>query len=227
MVYSTSENLIRHVSLRQLQIFEAVVRLGGYTRAAQTLHLTQPTVSMQIKKLSEALGLPLLEQVGRQAHPTAAGRDVYTAAKEILDKMVALCESTSELEGVVKGELRIAVITTAKYFMPHLLGAFVAQYPLVKPRLAVTNRTKALTRLKANEDDLLIMLSGLGAVQMRIEVESARNATIYGDLDTEISRQVDVDLAESLVELGRVETAYQAALQSSARIMNLSLFDYL
>ena len=157
MVYSTSENLIRHVSLRQLQIFEAVVRIGGYTRAAQTLHLTQPTVSMQIKKLSEALGLPLLEQVGRQAHPTAAGRDVYTAAKEILDKMVALGESTSELEGVVKGELRIAVITTAKYFMPHLLGAFVAQYPLVKPRLAVTNRTKALTRLKANEDDLLIM----------------------------------------------------------------------
>lgn len=168
MVCSTSENLIRHVSLRQLQIFEAVVRLGGYTRAAQTLHLTQPTVSMQIKKLSEALGLPLLEQVGRQAQPTAAGRDVYIAAQEILDKMVALGESASELKGVVKGELRIAVITTAKYFMPHLLGAFVAQYPLVKPRLAVTNRTKALTRLKANEDDLLIM----GRVPREVAVEA-------------------------------------------------------
>ncbi len=81
--------------------------------------------------------------------------------------------------------------------------------------------------LGRSEDDLLVMLSGLGAVQMRIEVESARNATVYGELDTEISRQVDVDLAESLVELGRVQTAYQAALQSSARIMNLSLFDYL
>lgn len=81
--------------------------------------------------------------------------------------------------------------------------------------------------LRKSEDDLLVMLSGLGAVQMRIEVESARNATQYGELDTEISRQVDVDLAESLVELGRVETAYQAALQSSARILNLSLFDYL
>ncbi|RKX34998.1 MAG: hypothetical protein DRP71_05250 [Verrucomicrobia bacterium] len=81
--------------------------------------------------------------------------------------------------------------------------------------------------LGKSEDDLLVMLSGLGAIQMRIEVESARNATMYGDLDTEISRQVDVDLAESLVELGRVETAYQAALQSSARVLNLSLFDYL
>jgi flagellar hook-associated protein 3 FlgL len=62
---------------------------------------------------------------------------------------------------------------------------------------------------------------------MRIEVESARNNTVYGELDAEISRQADVDLAESLVELSRVETAYQAALQSSARVMSLSLFDYL
>jgi flagellar hook-associated protein 3 FlgL len=81
--------------------------------------------------------------------------------------------------------------------------------------------------LGKSEDDLLVTLSSLGAVQMRIEVESARNSTMYGELDTEISRQVDVDLAESLVELGRVQTAYQAALQSSARILNLSLFDYL
>ncbi|MEZ5277743.1 MAG: hypothetical protein R3F07_15285 [Opitutaceae bacterium] len=81
--------------------------------------------------------------------------------------------------------------------------------------------------LGKSEDDLLVMLSSLGAVQMRIGVESARNATEYGEMDAEISRQADVDLAESLVELGRVETAYQAALQSSARVMNMSLFDYL
>jgi len=157
MVYSTAENLIRHVSLRQLQIFEAVIRLGGYTRAAEALHLTQPTVSIQIKKLCEALELPLIEQVGRHIHPTAAGRDVYVAAQDILGRMVALGESAAELEGMVKGPLHIAVITTAKYFMPHLLGAFIAQHPQVEPRLTVTNRSKVLERLKSNEDDLLIM----------------------------------------------------------------------
>ncbi len=78
-----------------------------------------------------------------------------------------------------------------------------------------------------SEENLLVMLSGLGATQMRIEVESARNTTVYGELDAEISRQADVDLAETLVELGQVETAYQAALQSSARVMSMSLFDYL
>jgi DNA-binding transcriptional LysR family regulator len=155
--YLVVNNLIRRVTLRQLQIFEMVVRLGGYTRAADALHLTQPTVSMQIKKLSDALGLPLLEQVGRHVHPTAAGHDVYAAAQDILGRMLALAESTTELDGVVRGSLHIAVITTAKYFMPHLLGAFIAQHPQVKPRLTVTNRSKVLERLKSNEGDLLIM----------------------------------------------------------------------
>ncbi len=157
MTYSASDQLIRHVSLRQLQIFEAVVRLGGYTRAAEALHLTQPTVSMQIRKLSDALGQPLLEQIGRQVHPTAAGRDVLAAAQEILGRMVELGEAAAEREGQVKGPLQIAVITTAKYFMPRLLGAFIQQYPDVRPHLTVTNRAKVLQRLKSNEDDLLIM----------------------------------------------------------------------
>ncbi len=161
-------NLIRHVTLRQLQIFEKVVRLGGYTRAAEALHLTQPTVSMQIKKLSEALGLPLLEQVGRHIQLTAVGRDVYVAAQEILARMAALEDSASERQGIVKGELHICVITTAKYFMPRLLGAFINQYPLVKPRLTVTNRAKVLQRLNSNEDDLLIM----GQVPKKLAVEA-------------------------------------------------------
>lgn len=169
MVYLAAENLIRHVTLRQMQIFEAVVRLGGYTRAAEALHLTQPTVSMQIKKLSETLGgLPLIEQVGRRIHPTAAGLEVYAAAQDILDRMVSLGNSTAELEGMVKGPLRIAVITTAKYFMPHMLGAFIAQYPQVEPQLTVTNRAKVIERLKSNEDDLIIM----GQVPQQLTVQA-------------------------------------------------------
>lgn len=157
MSYSATDRLIRRVTLRQLQIFEAVMRLGGYTRAGEALHLTQPTISMQVKKLSDALGLPLLERVGRQIHPTAVGRDVYAAAQDILGRMVALGDSVSERRGVVEGELCIAVITAATYFMPHLLGAFIGKHPSVQPRLTVTNRAKALERLKSNVDDLLIM----------------------------------------------------------------------
>ncbi len=168
MVYSTAKNLIRHISLRQMQIFEAVVRLGGYTRAAEELHLSQPTVSMQVKKLTETIGYPLLEKVGNRLHTTAVGDEVYNTSKNILSSMVALGESTAELDGVVKGPLRIAVITTAKYFMPHLLGAFINLHPEVQPALKVTNRSRVLERLKSNEDDLLIM----GQVPDELAVEA-------------------------------------------------------
>lgn len=161
-------NLIRHVTLRQLQIFEMVVRLGGYTRAAQALHLTQPTISMQVKKLSETIGYPLLERVGNHLHTTTVGDEVYASAQSILGSMVSLGESAAALEGVVKGPLRIAVITTAKYFMPHLLGAFIRQHPEVEPILKVTNRSRVLERLKSNTDDLLIM----GQVPVEFAVEA-------------------------------------------------------
>ena len=168
MTFSPADKLIRHVTLRQMQIFEAVVRLHSYTRAAEELHLTQPTVSMQIKKLSETMGHPLLEQLGRHIQPTLAGQEVYKAARDILERMLLLGEATAELDNVVRGPLRIAVITTAKYFMPHLLGEFISRYPLVEPRLTVTNRSKVIERLKSNEDDLLIM----GQVPENLDVEA-------------------------------------------------------
>jgi DNA-binding transcriptional LysR family regulator len=164
----THSNIAQSLTLRQLQIFEAVVRLKGYTKAAEALHLSQPTVSMQIKKLCETLGLPLLEQVGRQVHPTAAGRDVYATAQEILGGVVALEDMASAHHGVIKGDLSLAVITSATYFMPHLLGAFINRHPDLRPRLTITNRAKVLERLRSNQDDLLIM----GQVPKEIAVEA-------------------------------------------------------
>lgn len=133
------------------------MRLGGVTRAARVLNLSQPTVSMQIRKLGQTLGLDLLEQVGRQIQPTNAGREVYSNTREILERVMALGDLASELKGEVKGGLNIAVITTAAYFMPHFLGDFVEIHPQVQPRLTITNRAEVLERLRSNKDDLLIM----------------------------------------------------------------------
>ncbi len=167
---SSINRLIRNVSLRQLQIFEAVVRLGGYTRAAEALHLSQPTISVQIKKLCDTLGYPLLEQAGGQTRTTTIGQNVYVAAVEILDKLVELGETASEETNELKGDLRIAVVTTAKYFMPRLLAGFIRQHPGVTPYLTVTNRATVLDRLKSNEDDLLIM----GQVPKDLDVKAHR-----------------------------------------------------
>ncbi|BAO44569.1 LysR family transcriptional regulator [Thiolapillus brandeum] len=164
----STDSLARTTTLRQLQILVAVARFGGYTRAAEALHLTQPTVSMQVKKLSESIGLPLFEVSGKQLQLTPAGRKTLDASQDILNRLELLGGEISSLTGEVKGELRIAVVTTAKYFMPHLLGVFVHRYPDVEPRLFVTNREKILERLEEAQDDLLIM----GKVPEELEVDA-------------------------------------------------------
>jgi DNA-binding transcriptional LysR family regulator len=153
----STDTLARTTTLRQLQILLAVARHGGYTRAAEALHLTQPTVSMQVKKLSDNIGLPLFEQRGKKLQLTVAGMKTLAASQDILNRLELLGGEITSLTGEMKGELRVAVVTTAKYFMPRLLGVFIQRYPEVQPRLLVTNREKVLQRLKENQDDLLIM----------------------------------------------------------------------
>ncbi len=152
-----TSRMAARITLRQLQIFEAVARLGSFTAAARELHVTQPTVSMQIGKLSEQLELVLLEQVGRQVRLTADGRKVYEIACDIIARAGMLGELTTLLKGEVQGDLRIASVTTVSYFLPRLLGAFLRRYPRVEPFLSVTNRTQVIERLRTGMDDLIIM----------------------------------------------------------------------
>lgn len=154
---ATGDYLIRHTTLRQLQILAAIVRLGSFTRAAEELHLTQPTVSMQIKKLADAVGAPLFRQAGRGVEPTDAGHEVNVACRDILDTLSNLEVKLADLKGLRRGRLRLGVLTTAAYIAPEILGAFCQRYPGVDVSLNVTNREAILERLLAHEDDLYVM----------------------------------------------------------------------
>ncbi|MBS0002655.1 MAG: LysR family transcriptional regulator [Thioalkalivibrio sp.] len=146
-----------HVTLRQLQVFEAVARLGSFSRAAEEIHVTQPAVSKQIRQLQEEVGMPLLEQVGRQVCLTDAGRELLATCSDWLDTWNRFEQSIADLKGLKQGRLRIAVVTTAKYFMPRVLGPFCTEYPGIDVTLEVINRNRLLERLGHNEDDLYVM----------------------------------------------------------------------
>lgn len=149
--------LIRHTTFRQMQIFEAIVRLGSFTRAAEELFLTQPTVSTQIKKLSDAVGMALFDQTGRRVKPTEAGEELYRAIRQIFDAMADLDTRIAGLKGLQRGRLRLAVVTTAKYFAPEILGDFCREYPGIDVSLKVANRERIFERIMNNEDDLYIL----------------------------------------------------------------------
>ncbi|HFC54107.1 MAG TPA: LysR family transcriptional regulator [Gammaproteobacteria bacterium] len=146
-----------HLTLRQLKLFESVVRNGSFTRASEEMHLTQPAVSIQIKRLEEQMDLTLLEQVGKRIFPTTAGKAMYGAACEILKRLDNLKEEMETLKGKIVGPLQLSVVTTGKYFMPHLLGHFLQQHPGVEPKLKFTNRARVVERLMNNEDDFVVM----------------------------------------------------------------------
>lgn len=149
--------LIRHTTFRQMQIYEAVVRLGSFTRAAEELFLTQPTVSTQLKKISDVIALPLLDQSGRKIKPTEAGEELYRTIRTIFDSLADFDTRLSGLKGLHRGRLRLGVITTAKYFAPEILGEFCREYPGVDVSLKVTNRERISERILNNEDDLYIV----------------------------------------------------------------------
>ncbi len=148
---------MRHATFRQLKVFETIARHLSFTRAAEELFLTQPTVSMQIKQLTDIVGLPLLEQIGKRIHLTDAGRELYTTCQEIFGSLERFEMTIADHKGLKKGRLRLAVITTAKYFAPRVLGPFCQRYPGIDISLKVTNRERVLERLSENMDDLYIL----------------------------------------------------------------------
>jgi LysR family transcriptional regulator, low CO2-responsive transcriptional regulator len=143
---------VGHLTLRQLEIFEAVARMESVSRAAEELHLTQPGVSLQMKSLAEAIGKPLTEPIGRRIRLTQAGRDLAETCREL-----ASVWSRYDVEALRHGRLRVAVVTTAKYFLPKALGLFVSAHPGIEVELEIHNREGVLSRLKDRLDDMCIM----------------------------------------------------------------------
>lgn len=149
---------MRHyTTFRQLEIFEAIARLGSFTRASEELFLTQPTVSMQMKKLSDMVGVPLIEHLGKKMHLTPDGQELAQATREIFGIMDRYIMSVAERQGMKKGELRLMAITTASYFAPRLLGEFAKLYPGIEVSLRVTNKEQVLASIANNLDDLYLL----------------------------------------------------------------------
>ncbi|MGY2710886.1 LysR substrate-binding domain-containing protein [Thermostichus sp. MS-CIW-28] len=148
---------MKAITLHQLQIFEVAARHLSFTRAAEELYLTQPTISMQIKQLSKAVGLPLFEQVGKRLYLTEAGQALHQTCEKIFEQLNQFEMTLADLKGLKQGRLSIGVVTTAKYFIPRLLGPFCQQYPGIDVALKVLNRQQVLERMSNNMDDLYVM----------------------------------------------------------------------
>jgi len=147
----------RHLTVRQLEVLAAVGREGSVTAAAESLHLTQPAVSMQLRQLEQHLELALFETVGRRLQITEPGKELVQLAVELLARIDDLEQTARSLRGVGHGRVRLGVVSTAKYFAPRLLAQFVKLHSGVEFKLTIHNRAEIIDQLQSYAIDLGIM----------------------------------------------------------------------
>lgn len=146
-----------NVTFRQLRLFLALAETGSVSGAARAMHVTQPTASMQLREVTETVGLPLYEVISRRVHLTDAGVEVAQAARQMMGEWEALGQKIDAMKGLTRGRLRLAVVSTAKHFIPRMLGVFCARYPDIDVALEVLNRDGVVQRMRQHLDDLYIM----------------------------------------------------------------------
>ncbi len=148
---------MRQSTLHQLKVFETVARLSSITRAAEELSLTQPTVSMQVKQLSKNVGATLFEQIGKKLYLTEAGQELFKTCRHIFEQLAQFEMKVADLQGMKSGRLKLATITTTKYFIPRVLEPFCKMYPGIDVALQITNHERIMSRLIQNQDDLYVV----------------------------------------------------------------------
>lgn len=189
------QRYLKHSSLPQLTVFEACARLGNFTRAAEELHMAQPTVSTQIRKLTETIGLPLFEQIGKRVHLTEAGQLLHKACLDIFCTVEEMEHHFEDLRGLTAGHLRLAVSTTGKYFTPRLLAAFMQRHKGIEVSLEIHNRRVLIDRLSANLDDLYIF------AHPPVDLDVVRQAilpnpmVVFAHADHPLAREKNIPLA--------------------------------
>ena len=211
---------LKHGTLPQLRVFEASARLGSLTRAAEELHMAQPTASVQIKKLTETVGLALFEQVGRRVYLTDAGRRLYAGCRDVFRALSTVEETLNGLRAIEGGRLRLAVCTTGKYFAPRMLGAFIGRYPGVEVSLEIHNRTVLIDRLANNEDDLYVFASPLERDDVVTQTLLPNPLVVFARDDHPLAHARQISF-----ERLAAETFVMRELGSGTRLLATALFE--
>jgi len=148
---------MKNATFRQLRVFSEVARHLSFTRAAQTLNLTPPAVTMQVRELEKHIGMPLFDRSGRTVTLTTVGEYMLVYARKMLSTLKDAEDAAARLQKLEVGLLTIGMVSTAQYFLPHLLARFRQEHQGVDIKLVVGNREQLVKMLYANEVDIAIM----------------------------------------------------------------------
>jgi DNA-binding transcriptional LysR family regulator len=178
-------------TLRQLEIFSKIAEFQSVTRASEALFLSQPAVSIQLKKLQDQFSIPLFEVVGRQIYITEFGKEIAESAGRVLDEVHAISYKSLAHKGKLAGELKMAIVSTAKYVMPYLLADFIRDNDGVELIMDVTNKETVIRSLENNEVDFAMVSSVPQNINIeRIELMKNKLFLVGGKQYTTVNNEI-------------------------------------
>jgi DNA-binding transcriptional LysR family regulator len=146
-----------HYTLHQLQIFLQIVEKRSITKASEALFLTQPAVSIQLKKFQDQFPIPLTEVIGRQLYVTDFGDEIANVAQRILEEVQVIDYKTNQYQGKLAGKLKLSIVSTGKYVMPYFLSGFLNEHTGVEFSMDVTNKKTVIQDLEQNKVDFALV----------------------------------------------------------------------
>jgi len=185
-----------NITFRQLRLFLALADTGSVSAAAKSMHVTQPTASMQLKEVSRSIGLPLYEVVSKKIYLTDAGQELAATARSVSQAWDLFEQSVDAIKGLSRGKLRVAVVSTAKYFVPRLIGSFCTRYPAIDVALEILNRDGVVHRLRQNLDDLYIMSMPPADMDLGDEVFMPNPIVVIASTSDPLTKRKSVTLHE-------------------------------
>ena len=180
---------MKRVSLRQLRALVEVARHRSFARAAAALHVTQPAISMQIRDLEDAVGLPLFERSGRSVRLTTTGEYFLVYAKRVFATLKEAEDTIARLRGLKGGRVAIGMVSTAEHFLPRLLARFSKEHPGIEIRLTVGNREQLVQALHEGEVDLAVMGRAPRELAARSEPFAAHPLAIIASCEHRLARK--------------------------------------
>ncbi len=185
-----------HASFRQLRLFLALVDTGSVSAAAKQAHVTQPTASMQLKELSVNIGEPLFEVISKKVHLTDAGERLAKTVRSMLSEWQSFEQEMAQFKGLTRGRLKVAAVSTAKYFIPQMLGDFCKRYPDIEIAFEVLNRDGVVTRLENNMDDLYIMSMPPAHIDIEDEIFMSNPIVIIAANNHPLAKKKKIELKD-------------------------------
>jgi LysR family transcriptional regulator for metE and metH len=187
---------LRQMTLKQMRGFETVVKCGSVSGAARELHLTPPAISLQLRDLENAIGIPLLERSDAGLIPTLAGKELFSVCEGIQASLSRFGENITDLKGVDHGIVSVGVVSTARYFAPTVLAEFMKIYPDIKIQLQVGNRGVTLEKLEQLEIDFAITGFPPDHFEVKKEFISKHPQIIIAPPQHELAGRSDISLSE-------------------------------